>query len=143
VSAKTITLEPDQPGERRQADALTPRELLLADVIAERVVDLLHDEPPRARLVDATALADALGVDLKSVYRHASTLGAVRVGRRLRFDLDRALRSWPSGESDRCPSERSQPLQAPAPKPTLGTRQGSSGTAHCQLLPVGRRTGAL
>jgi hypothetical protein len=133
----------DQPPGRGNADALTPRELLLVDTIAERVVDLLREEPPRARLVDAAALADALGVDLKSVYRHASTLGAVRVGRRLRFDLDRALRSWPSGESDRCPSERSQPLQTPAPKPTSGTGQRPLGTAHCQLLPVGRRTGAL
>jgi hypothetical protein len=128
--------------------ALTPRELLLVDAIAERVAERLRaDDAPRSvwsrRLVGAREVADALDVDLKSIYRHADKLGVVRVGRRLRFDLDRALRSWSAGESDRCPSERSQPLQTPAPKQTSDTSHPSPGTAHCQLLPVGRRTGAL
>ncbi len=98
---------------------------------------------PERRLVDAQTVARALDVDVKSIYRHSAELGALRVGRRLRFDLDRALRNWPSDESDRCPSERSQPLQIPAPKQTSGTDQWSPGTAHCHLLPVGRRTGAV
>lgn len=128
--------------------ALTPRELLLVDTIAERVVQRLRADdtsrPARSpRLVGAHEVADALDVDLKSIYRHADKLGAVRVGRRLRFDLDRALRSWSAGESDRCPSERSQSVRTPAPKQTLDTGQPPPGTAHCQLLPVGRRTGAL
>ena len=128
---------------------LSPRDLLVVNAIAERVADRLRAADDASlslrlpRLVDARTVAEAIGVDLKTVYRHADELGAVRVGRRLRFDLDRALRSWSNGESDRCPSERSQPLQTPTPKRTSDTCQRSPDTAHCQLLPVGRRTGAL
>jgi len=133
-------------GEGTDASALTAREHRLASVIAERVVALLRPlDPtgPPAALVDADAVAQALGVSAKSVYRHADKLGAVRVGRRLRFDLDRVLESWAAELDDRCPSERSQPLQTPAPKRTSDTGQRSPDTTHCQLLPVGRRTGAL
>jgi hypothetical protein len=115
------------------------------DQLAEGIADRLRIADislPSRELVDARTVAQTLDVDVKSVYRHSTELGAVRVGRRLRFDLDRALRSWPSGESDRCPSERSQPPETSAPTPTPGARQRPPGTAHCQLLPVGRRTGA-
>lgn len=128
----------------------------IAERSAQRTVELLsapsHDGDARATpaassiwkppLAGAREVAHALGVDPKTVYRHADELGAVRIGRRLRFDLDRALRSWPPEQDDRCPSERSQPLHAPAPKRTSDRGQRSPDTAHCQLLPVGRRTGA-
>lgn len=75
------------------AAALTPRERLLVDALAERVAELLPPEPPRG-LVDAAALAGALGVDRSYVYAHAAELGAVRLGGgskpRLRFDLEAA-----------------------------------------------------
>lgn len=92
--------------------ALSPYERVLVDAIAERVVELLRTDdasrlPRSPRLVDARTVAQALDVNLKSIYRHADKLGGVRVGRRLRFDLDRVLRSWSSDEADRCPSERS------------------------------------
>jgi hypothetical protein len=118
--------------------------MLLVDAIAERVAERLRPaeaSPRPAELVDARTVAQALGVSDKSVYRHAAELGAVRVGRRLRFDIARALASWPAGEGDRFPSERSQPPRSPAKKPTSSNRQGSSDAAHCRLLPVGRRTG--
>lgn len=74
--------------------ALTLRELLLVDAIAERVADLLRGEPPRGCMVDAATLAGALGVDRSYVYAHADELGAVRLGGglkpRLRFDLEAA-----------------------------------------------------
>ena len=74
--------------------ALTLRELLLVDAIAERVADLLCSELPRGRMVDAATLAGALGVDRSYVYAHADELGAVRLGGgskpRLRFDLEAA-----------------------------------------------------
>jgi hypothetical protein len=130
------------------ASALTPRELLLVDAIAERVAERLsvtgedRRRPWSPQLADARAVAHALGVDIKTVYRHAGKLGAVRVGRRLRFDLDRALRSWSSGESDRCPSEKSQLSEKRVPNPTSGAYQSAADASHCQLLPVGRRTEA-
>jgi hypothetical protein len=120
---------------------LTPRELLLADAIAERVAEHLRADddasrPPRSlRLVDARTVAQALDVNLKSIYRHADKLGGVRVGRRLRFDLNRALRSWPSNEDDRCHSEKSQPPRSPVDKRSSSARQG---TPDDTLLPVGR-----
>jgi hypothetical protein len=74
--------------------ALTPRERVLVDAIAERVSDLLRSEPSHGRLVDAATLAGALGVDRSYVYAHADELGAVRLGGgskpRLRFDLEAA-----------------------------------------------------
>jgi hypothetical protein len=75
------------------AAALTPRERLLVDALAERVAELLCPESAH-RLVDAATLAGALGVDRSYVYAHADELGAVRLGGgskpRLRFDLEAA-----------------------------------------------------
>jgi len=109
----------------------------LAEGIANRLRTAEISLPSRG-LVDAHTVAQALDVDVKSVYRHSAELGAVRVGRRLRFDLDRALRSWSNGESDRCPSEKSQPRQFPVEQRPSRTRQRSPDDTHCQLLPVGR-----
>jgi hypothetical protein len=122
------------------ASALSPRELLLVDAIAERVAELLRPESsrPSVKLVDAQTVARALGVSDKSVYRHAAELGAVRVGRRLRFDLERALASWPVGKDDRSYSEKSQPPQSPTRTRGSDSRQALPETAHCRLLPVGR-----
>lgn len=79
------------------ASALTPRERLLVDALAERMAELLRPEPAH-RLVDAATLAGALGVDRSYVYAHAEELGAVRLGGgskpRLRFDLERAREAF-------------------------------------------------
>lgn len=122
------------------ASTLTPRELLLVDAIAERVTELLRPSETQepGELVDARTVARALGVSDKSVYRHAAELGAVRIGRRLRFDLARALASWPAGEDDRSHSDRSQPTRSSVKKPVSGTRHTPQKASHCQLLPVGR-----
>jgi hypothetical protein len=87
------------PGVRGAAiSALTPRERVLVDAIAERVSDLLRSEPPFSRLVDAATLADVLGVDRSYVYAHADELGTVRLGGgskpRLRFDLEASLEAF-------------------------------------------------
>jgi hypothetical protein len=68
------------------------------EAIARRVLILMRDElpAPSARLVDARALALALGVDRSWVYAHAAELHAIRLGNgrgRLRFDLDKVHRS--------------------------------------------------
>lgn len=126
------------------AATLTPREQLLVDAIAERLFERLRAEDEASRpsgLVDARAVALMLGVDSKTVYRHADKLGAMRIGRRLRFDLDRALQNWQAEESDRCPSERSQLPRSSAKTPTTGARRTPPPNAHCRLLPVGRRIG--
>jgi hypothetical protein len=82
-----------QSGHVGALAALTARERLLVDAVAERVLELLHVEPARA-LLSARALADRLGVDRSYVYEHADVLGAIRLGdgprARLRFDLETA-----------------------------------------------------
>jgi hypothetical protein len=137
--------QPSTPSaSARGTSALSPREKALADAVAERVAERLRAaddaSPPlrSPRLVDARAVAAALNVDLKSIYRHSAKLGAVRVGRRLRFDLDRALRSWSPEEDDRCHSEKSQPRRSSVEKRSSSTPQSSPDDTHCQLLPVGR-----
>jgi len=84
------------------------------DAIAERVFALIRDELLRApaRLVDAAALADALGVERAWVYAHAAELHAVRLGGehgRLRFDIDLVLRSL---NGDGTPVQRARPAHA-------------------------------
>lgn len=110
-----MTLEPDE-----------------IEQIAQRVVALLHEqrllEP--VRLVDATTLAHALGVERDWVYAHAHQLGAVRLGGprgRLRFDLD-AVRQRLDQKPDR------PPVHSPA-------RRRRRALAHASEPPtVKRRT---
>jgi len=65
------------------------------EAIALRVAELLAAQAPTGRavrLVDATTVAGALGVERDWVYAHADRLGAVRLGGprgRLRFDYRR------------------------------------------------------
>jgi hypothetical protein len=82
------------PVRRTSAVVLTPRELLLADAIAERVAELLGAEnvPGGHRLMSAAEVAHELNVGRQWVYEHAEELGARRLGDsprgRLRFDLE-------------------------------------------------------
>ena len=77
------------------ARSVTSDEQKLAETVAELVVERLRLLPSSGRLVDAAALADALGVSRQYVYANAAALGAVRLGAgprgRLRFDLNAAL----------------------------------------------------
>jgi hypothetical protein len=71
------------------------------DQLAERIADRLRQGDCVSRaphLVDATTLAEALGVDRSYVYAHAAELGAIRLGSgskpRLRFDLEAAREAF-------------------------------------------------
>jgi hypothetical protein len=86
----------------------------LVEAIARRVVELLGGSPQRSgvRLVDATAVADALGVERDWVYAHADQLGAVRLGGpkgRLRFDLRAIDEQLADGGPHRIHGQRSAP----------------------------------
>jgi hypothetical protein len=118
------------PGARGAAmSALTPRERVLVDAIAERVSGLLHSEPSCGRLVDAATIANALGVDRSYVYAHAGELGAVRLGGgskpRLRFDLEAARKTM-----SRYASMRSQGSNASA-----GAKSVASPGRQSRRLP--------
>jgi hypothetical protein len=100
------------------------------EAIAERVLSLLRDELLRtpARLVDATGLAHALGVDRTWVYAHAEELHAVRLGGehgRLRFDIELVLRSL-NGDGA-------------APQPVRSARRNKLLPAGGELLPIDPR----
>jgi hypothetical protein len=75
------------------------------EAIAQRLVQLVDHSADRVELVGVEAVARHLGVSGAWVYRNADRLGALRVGRRLRFDL---------GEVDRL-------LAAPPPRPPTTT----------------------
>jgi hypothetical protein len=81
-------------------------------------------------LVDASALAEALGVSRDYVYEHADQLGAVQLGdgpkARKRFDVDTARAALACYAS-----KRSQPLDANAgakSAPPAPQRRGSLAT---------------
>jgi predicted DNA-binding transcriptional regulator AlpA len=76
-------------------DDLAELARLVADDLAERIgdeLDALRDAPAPAetRWLDATEVADMLGIGRDSVYRQKARLGAVKLGEgpkaRLRFD---------------------------------------------------------
>ena len=57
------------------------------EAIAQRLVQLVDHSANHADLVGVEQVARHLGVSGGWVYRNADRLGALRVGRRLRFDL--------------------------------------------------------
>jgi hypothetical protein len=74
------------------------------EAIAQRVVELLREPaPPKPVLVDAQAVADALGVSRAYVYSNAVRLGGTSLGSgqrpRWRFDLDAAVARYGSDRS--------------------------------------------
>ncbi len=113
---------------------MSPAELdALAEAVAARVVERLRDEavpPSEPGLVDAAALARALGVSPSYVYSRSSELGARRLGNgpkaRLRFDLKRAVEVHANREPE---SAAPAALQTAKPRP----RRAASSVA---LLPV-------
>jgi hypothetical protein len=98
----------------------------LADLIAERLARPASGVQART-LLTAPQLAATLDVDVKSVYRHADELGAIRVGRHLRFDAAVALAAKPS---------------TPAPATPLPRTRARRDSAPSNLLDVGRRRAA-
>jgi hypothetical protein len=106
----------------------------LAGLIAERLAHASHLQTPT--LLTAPALAAMLDVDVKSVYRHADELGAIRVGRHLRFDPAVALETTTSRPTASAPTPRVVEATSLA-----RTRAKRSETQR-NLLPVGRRRAA-
>lgn len=125
------------------AETLTPRELLLASAIAERVAELLRGEQSRTQLVDAATLARVLGVSRDCVYAHAVELGGQRIGAgprgRLRFDLDSALEAWTS----RSISRESQTTQTPVAAGNSSRRRRQRLDSSPELLPIRDSTTAI
>jgi hypothetical protein len=114
------------------ASALTPRTRLLPDASAE----LPQDESPRGELVDAAAVADALGVSRDFVYAHATELGGHRIGNgsrgRLRFDLAYVFEAWTS----RSTSKESHRQKTPVPVDNSGGRRRQRMGSDTELLPI-------
>jgi hypothetical protein len=94
----------------------------LADLIAER---LRHAEASTS-LLSAAELADRLGVSVKSVYARADDLGAIRVGRSVRFDPARALIARPPAPASPAAPTRPRRRRRASSGPLLPIRGGSS-----------------
>jgi hypothetical protein len=118
---------PSAPSADERPTELTPRELLLVDAIGA---------PARGGLVDAAAVAEALGVSRETVYAHAAELGGQRIGDgprgRLRFGLDQALAAWTSCSS----SKESQDRESPAPARSSAGRRRKRLGSEPPLLPI-------
>lgn len=71
------------------------------DAIARRVAQLMRAAPRSGELVTAVEVARHTGMSLQWTYRNASALGARRLGRSLRFDLDEVDRFASTVESRR------------------------------------------
>jgi hypothetical protein len=107
----------------------------LADRLLERLADVLPAQPSLNRhgtvtgaLVDAQALADALGCSREFVYRHADEFGGKRVAEgprgRLRFDPTVALERWQAQPADT--TSRATPAK----------RRNRPASTTVQLLPI-------
>lgn len=123
----------------RHAVALSDAQLdALADRIAERlrVTDDASCPSEAPRLVDARAVAHAIGISRDAVYAHAEQLGGHRVGDgprgRLRFDLDRALAAWTSRSS----SKESHQPKTPTTTGSSPRRRRQGMGSSPDLLPI-------
>lgn len=113
----------------------------LADAVAERVLERLREAPPLAPAawLDASEVSRLLGVSRDYAYAHADELGAVRLpGALLRFDAAVIADLL----SPRCPSERSQDLESPAPPEVSPVRRRRALGATPDLLPIKGRMAA-
>jgi hypothetical protein len=108
--------------------------------IAQRVAELLREDTEERHrdrgggLIDATQLAQRLGVSREWVYEHANELGAVTLGSgtrpRLRFDLEVAVRVVEGRRRGTPPGP--PPAQ---PRPTRRRRR-QPASSDVPLLPV-------
>jgi hypothetical protein len=141
----TFPAECAEPVDQETDLALTSRELLIADTIAERVAERLRAESLRDDdLLDTAELARRFGVTAEWVRRNADRLGALRLGTgprpRLRFDAQKVAEMLSARHDSRGsapakppPSWRSQsptasgapllPIRAPKERPKSGAEQ--------------------
>jgi hypothetical protein len=110
--------------------------------IARQVADLIAatQARPSGQFVDASELAQLLGVERDWVYAHANALGAIRLGGprgRLRFDLQRVQDAWPAPTTSggRRSAGRSRKKRAPATRPGLIPYESDRPAI---MLPSGR-----
>jgi len=83
-------------------------------------------------LVDAATLAEHLGLSRDTVYRRADELGVIRIGGRLRFDLERAVTPAPPPPPWKGRAVSAPPSARP-PSPAGRPRQAQRGAP---LLPI-------
>jgi hypothetical protein len=107
----------------------------LAELVAGRLVELLHDRPTGPEpLIDAAEVARRFGVTRSWVYDHAGPLGAVRLGNgpraRLRFDPGAVALALKRAD---------EPMDPPPPRRRVRRRrqpQPGSTPSGVPLLPI-------
>jgi hypothetical protein len=119
--------------------AVTEAELeRLADMVADKLAARLSGAlAPTPRLVSPRELADAFGVEVGFVYRHAAGLGGLKLGasRNAPWRFDLAL----AAEALRQLSERPAPPAPAAQRRTrrrASSRAGNGAAAAPELLPI-------
>lgn len=109
----------------------------LVERVALRVVELLDERPMTApRVVDPAGLAQILGVSRGTIYEHAKSLGAIRIGNgpkaAMRFDVEKAMTAWTA----RCAGSSSQEPATPATAPRRAGRPRRTPGTGVELLPI-------
>lgn len=104
------------------AGVLTERDLALVEAVAHRLFELLDTRDTPRGLLSVRELAAELGVSIDYVYANSAELGAIRLGRALRFDLEearlrltrkRSQASDPSKDGPSTPPRRRRKPQVP------------------------------
>jgi hypothetical protein len=111
--------------------------------IARQVAELIAatQARPSGQFVDASELAQLLGVERDWVYAHANALGAIRLGGprgRLRFDLQRVQDAWSSRKTNgaRPGAGHSSKKRSRATRPALIPYESDRAAI---MLPSGRQ----
>jgi hypothetical protein len=118
---------------------LAPDQLVeLADLVAERLQRVQQAPAPPASapcLVNASTVAEAIGMSAPWVREHAAELGGQRMGDgprpRLRFDLEKARAAWAARSASERPS-----VPDSAPQPGSRRRRSTPSGSSVPLLPV-------
>jgi hypothetical protein len=111
---------------------------LLADLVAERVLERMGAAPATAAVVsiDAAEVASRYGVTAAWVREHADQLGVMRLGDgpkpRLRFDPERVAAALAFCHA----GSRSQESEAPAKTPVRRRRRSRRSDTGVELLPI-------
>lgn len=122
--------------EVRAALASGPLSALDGASLGVRAGEAVGGREDAAALVDAAAVAAALGVSRGMIYEHADRLGARRLGDgpkpRLRFDLAEAVAAWNRRDEGR----GSDVAGSPSPPGRSGGRGSGDSDRLAGLLPV-------
>ena len=83
--------------KKSEVDVTTIDTERLADLVADKVADKLRGEK---KLVDREELSDIIGISVPSIDRHLKHVPRVKIGRRVKYNVDHVLAALMDGGTD-------------------------------------------